>query len=88
MGDRSENAEYIYGKKQLREIDRRVRYLQKRLDELIVVDRIPDDQSHVFFGAWVLLEDEEGNTVEYRIVGPDEFSLEEGSMTKRPLKEV
>src|SRR5690606_5568130 len=58
MGDRSENAEYIYGKKQLREIDARVRFLSKRLDELEVVDRPPPDQSRVFFGAWVTLEDE------------------------------
>ena len=55
LGDRSENAEYIYGKKQLREIDRRVRFLSKRLDELTVVDRLPDDQSRVFFGAWVTI---------------------------------
>ena len=53
MGDRSENAEYIYGKKQLRQIDSRIRFLSKRLDDLIVVDRIPDDTSKVFFGAWV-----------------------------------
>lgn len=73
QGDRSENAEYIYGKKQLREIDRRGRFLQKRLDELVVVDRIPDDTSRVFFGAWIRLEDSEGGIQEYRVVGPDEF---------------
>jgi len=78
LGDRSENAEYIYGKKQLREIDRRVRFLQKRLDDLVVVDRAPDDQSKVFFGAWVQLEDEAGNTKVYRIVGPDEIDLSQG----------
>ena len=78
MGDRSENAEYIYGKKQLREIDRRVRFLQKRLDELIVVDRSPDDSQRIYFGAWVRLEDETGKTHEYRIVGPDEFDLDLG----------
>jgi transcription elongation factor GreB len=72
-GDRSENAEYIYRKKQLREIDRRVRYLQKRLDELKVVDTLPTDRERVFFGAWVELEDEQGNNEQYRIVGPDEF---------------
>ena len=77
-GDRSENAEYIYRKKQLREIDRRIRYLQKRLDELIVVDKPPTNQQQVFFGAWVELEDEEGNCVTYRIVGPDEFNVEKG----------
>lgn len=77
-GDRSENAEYIYRKKQLREIDRRIRYLQKRLDELVVVDKPPTNQQQVFFGAWVELEDEEGNCVTYRIVGPDEFDVEKG----------
>jgi len=78
MGDRSENAEYIYGKKQLREIDRRVRFLQKRLDDLVVVDRPPDDQNKVFFGAWVQLEDEAGNIALYRLVGPDEIDLSQG----------
>lgn len=73
MGDRSENAEYIYGKKQLREIDARVRFLSKRLDELTVVDRVPPDTSRVFFGAWVTLEDEHGGHSRYRLVGPDEF---------------
>ncbi len=73
MGDRSENAEYIYGKKQLRQIDSRIRFLSKRLSELIVVDRMPDDTSKVFFGAWVEIEDTDGNMYEYRIVGPDEF---------------
>jgi transcription elongation factor GreB len=72
MGDRSENAEYIYGKRQLRQIDSRMRFLSKRLDELVVVDRTPDDTSRVFFGAWVGIEDEEGNSFRYRIVGPDE----------------
>lgn len=73
QGDRSENAEYIYGKKQLREIDRRIRFLQKRIEELVAVDRIPDDTNRVFFGAWIRLEDEAGKIHEYRIVGPDEF---------------
>ena len=73
MGDRSENAEYIYGKKQLREIDSRMRFLAKRLSELIVVDRIPDDTSKVFFGAWVNIEDADGKPYRYRIVGPDEI---------------
>jgi transcription elongation factor GreB len=73
MGDRSENAEYIYGKKQLRQIDSRLRFLSKRLSELIIVDRMPDDTSKVFFGAWVEIEDTDGNMYEYRIVGPDEF---------------
>lgn len=71
-GDRSENAEYIYRKKQLGGIDRRVRYLSKRLDQVQVVDRVPDDQSEVRFGAWVSLLDEDGKPLEYRIVGADE----------------
>ncbi|MDE0279531.1 MAG: transcription elongation factor GreB [Gammaproteobacteria bacterium] len=71
-GDRSENAEYIYRKKQLREIDRRIRYLQKRLPELNVVDRV-GNEDQVFFGARVTLETEDGGEVEYRIVGPDEI---------------
>lgn len=75
-GDRSENAEYIYRKKELREIDRRVRYLSKRLDELIVVDRKPDNEGQVFFGAWVELESESGEIQRYRIVGPDEFDAD------------
>jgi len=73
QGDRSENAEYIYGKKQLREIDRRVRFLRKRLDGMVVVSRPPDDRSRIFFGAWVRLEDEDGGEIEVRIVGPDEI---------------
>ena len=73
MGDRSENAEYIYGKKQLRQIDSRIRFLTKRLDELIMVDRKPVDTSKVFFGAWVEIEDADGNVFQYRIVGRDEI---------------
>lgn len=73
MGDRSENAEYIYGKKMLREIDRRVRFLRKRLEGMVVVNAIPSDTSRIFFGAWVQLEDESGVEIELRIVGPDEF---------------
>jgi transcription elongation factor GreB len=74
QGDRSENAEYIYGKKQLREIDARVRFLRKRLEGMTVVDKPPSDTARVYFGAWVKLEDENGVEVEYRIVGPDEFA--------------
>jgi transcription elongation factor GreB len=72
-GDRSENAEYIYRKKELREIDRRIRYLQKRLPDLKVVDKKPASSEIVFFGATVKLEDEAGAIVTYRIVGADEF---------------
>jgi len=77
LGDRSENAEYIYGKKQLREIDRRVRFLTKRLEVLKVVDQTPTDISRVFFGAWVELESEAGQVLKFRIVGPDEFDAED-----------
>jgi transcription elongation factor GreB len=77
-GDRSENAEYIYRKKELREIDRRIRYLQKRLPELTVVDNAPSDPSRVYFGAWVSAENEDGTEHTWRIVGPDEFDPEQG----------
>ncbi len=73
QGDRSENAEYIYGKKQLREIDHRVRFLRKRLDNITVVDTLPNDTTRIFFGAWVELENKQGDILCYRIVGPDEF---------------
>ncbi len=72
-GDRSENAEYIYRKKQLREIDARIHHLKSRLEDIVVVDSRPDDECKIFFGAWVRLEDEEGTISQYRIVGPDEF---------------
>src|SRR5688572_3693242 len=78
QGDRSENAVYIYGKKQLREIDRRVRFLRQRLDGMTVVDQPPSDPRRVFFGAWVTLEDGNGEEFEYRIVGPDEFDASKG----------
>lgn len=76
-GDRSENAEYIYRKKELREIDRRIRYLQKRLPDLKIVDTIPDNPRKVFFGAWVTLQDKQDDEHTYRIVGPDEFDSKE-----------
>jgi transcription elongation factor GreB len=75
QGDRSENAEYIYGKKQLAEIDRRVRYLRKRLAGLRVVDQSPSDTGKAFFGAWVELASDDGERHEYRLVGPDEFDF-------------
>jgi transcription elongation factor GreB len=78
QGDRSENAEYIYGKRQLRDIDRRVRFLRQRLDGMVVVDKPPSDPKRVFFGAWVTLEDDSGDSTEYRIVGPDEFDASRG----------
>lgn len=76
QGDRSENAEYIYGKKQLREIDRRVRHLRKRLEDMVIVEQPPSDASRVFFGAWVQIADDEGTVRAVRIVGPDEFDME------------
>ena len=76
QGDRSENAEYTYGKKRLREIDRRVRHLRKRLDGMVVVDQAPSDRSRVFFGAWVELETSAGELMQVRIVGPDEFDMD------------
>jgi transcription elongation factor GreB len=78
QGDRSENAEYIYGKKQLREIDYRVRFLRGRLDQITVVDAPPSDPTRVFFGAWVELEDAAGKIQRHRIVGPDEFDPQRG----------
>ena len=80
-GDRSENGDYIYGKKRLREIDSRVRFLNKRLDEVEVVEQVPDDTEKVFFGAWVTLEDEAGEEQRWRIVGPDEFDLNSGKLS-------
>ncbi|WP_036801242.1 MULTISPECIES: transcription elongation factor GreB [Photobacterium] len=73
LGDRSENADYQYNKKRLREIDRRVRYLRKRLEQVQVVDYSPQQDGKVFFGAWVEIENEDGETKTFRIVGPDEI---------------
>lgn len=73
QGDRSENAEYTYGKKMLRQIDSRVRFLRRRLENLKIVDQPPADRSKVFFGASVELEDEDGESQTLRIVGPDEI---------------
>lgn len=78
LGDRSENADYIYGKRRLREIDSRIRYLTKRLDNIEIVDRQPDNQDKVYFGAWLKLEDEEGDISILRIVGSDEFDMKKG----------
>jgi transcription elongation factor GreB len=81
LGDRSENAEYIYGKRRLREIDSRLEFLDKRLDELQVI--APEDRGDgvVRFGAWVSLCGEDGRRVEYQIVGPDEFDVEAGRIS-------
>ncbi len=80
-GDRSENGDYIYGKRRLREIDSRVRFLNKRLDEVEVVQRIPGDTQKVFFGAWVTLEDASGADQRWRVVGPDEYDLAQGKLS-------
>jgi transcription elongation factor GreB len=80
-GDRSENGDYIYGKRRLREIDSRVRFLNKRLDELEVVTRPPDNRDKIFFGCWVTLENADGEEQHWRIVGPDEFNLGDGKLS-------
>jgi transcription elongation factor GreB len=80
-GDRSENGDYIYGKKRLREIDSRVRFLRKRLDALQVVEGPLGDRSKAWFGAWVTLEDEAGEEQVWRIVGPDEFDVSQGKIS-------
>jgi transcription elongation factor GreB len=79
-GDRSENAEYIYRKKQLREIDSRLGYLQRRMPKLTIVREV-QDKNRIYFGAWVTLEDEQGKESRYRIVGSDEFDLDEKYIT-------
>ncbi len=80
-GDRSENAEYIYRKKQLGEIDRRLRFLGKRLDVLKIVSDKPRDDGRVYFGCYVTVEDEDGKERRYRIVGPDEWDTERGEIS-------
>ena len=73
LGDRSENADYQYSKRQLRQIDSRIRYLRKRLEDLQIVDYSPQQEGKVFFGAWVEIEDNDGQVLKFRIVGPDEI---------------
>ncbi len=73
LGDRSENADYQYNKRKLREIDKRIFYLRKILEDSKIVDYDQQQEGRVFFGAWVELEDEEGNTLKFRIVGPEEI---------------
>jgi transcription elongation factor GreB len=86
QGDRSENAEYIYGKKKLREIDRRIHWLTKRLESATVVEPRTDGVAAAFFGAYVEVEDEDGGRTTYRIVGEDEIDLEKGHISwKSPL---
>jgi len=81
QGDRSENAEYIYGKRRLREIDSRVRFLRQRLDGMTVVAQPPADVTRVFFGAWVTLERADGAELRYRLVGPDETDAASGCIS-------
>ncbi|MEL4421176.1 transcription elongation factor GreB [Shewanella algae] len=81
QGDRSENADYTYNKRLLRQIDRRIRYLVKRLEELKIVDYSPQQEGKVFFGAWVELENDQGTVVRYRIVGKDEIDTKKGYIT-------
>ena len=81
LGDRSENAEYIYGKKRLREIDRRIEFLRKRFDQLVVVKPGEVARDRVYFGAFVTLEDEAGDAVRYRLVGPDESDVATGAIS-------
>lgn len=81
LGDRSENAEYKEGKRRLREIDRRVRFLRKRLEEVRIVEYSPQQEGKVYFGAWVELENEQGDIVHYRIVGSDEFNPQNNAIS-------
>jgi transcription elongation factor GreB len=78
LGDRSENAEYIYGKRKLRELDHRLRHLSEKMDGLTVVEPRPHPDGRAFFGAWVTVEDEAGEERTYRLVGPDEFDVARG----------
>jgi transcription elongation factor GreB len=81
LGDRSENAEYVYGKRKLRELDRRLRFLSERMDELTVVDPRPNPAGRAFFGAWVVVESEGGEERTYRLVGPDEADAAAGRIS-------
>ncbi len=81
LGDRSENAEYIYGKKRLREIDSRVRFLSKRLERLTVVGEARARDGRAYFGSWVTVENEEAERLRYRLVGPDESDVENGQIS-------
>ncbi|WP_448212480.1 transcription elongation factor GreB [Colwellia sp. MEBiC06753] len=81
LGDRSENAEYIYGKKRLREIDRRVRFLDKRMEVLQIIYPEKQQEGKVYFGAWVTLINEDDNEVTYRLVGADEWDVKKGEIS-------
>ena len=81
LGDRSENAEYIYGKRKLRELDRRLRFLSERMDALTVLEPVPHPSGRAFFGAWVTVEQEDGEPRTFRLVGPDEFDVAQGRLS-------
>ncbi len=81
LGDRSENAEYVYGKRKLRELDRRLRFLSERMDALTVIDPAPHPTGRAFFGAWVTVEHEDGAPRTYRLVGPDELDVGAGRIS-------
>ena len=81
LGDRSENAEYIYGKRKLRDLDRRLRELSERMDSLTVLEPRPHPSGRAYFGAWVTVEDQKGEERTYRLVGPDEFDLDRGLLS-------
>ena len=83
QGDRSENAEYIYGKKKLREIDRRIHWLTKRLESVTVVEPRASETDIVYFGAYVDVQDEHGTCATYRVVGEDEIDLDRGHVSWR-----
>ncbi|XOV80144.1 MAG: transcription elongation factor GreB [Aestuariibacter sp.] len=86
LGDRSENADYKENKRKLREIDRRIRYLTKRLEQLKIVDPSPEQQGKVFFGAWVSVENESGQEKQFQIVGYDEiFGRKDGISIDSPM---
>jgi transcription elongation factor GreB len=81
LGDRSENAEYIYGKRKLRELDRRLRFLSERMDDLTVVDPKPHPSGRAYFGAFVRIATESGEERTFRLVGPDEFDVARGLLS-------
>lgn len=81
LGDRSENAEYLYGKRKLRELDRRLRFLSERMDALTVLTPTPHPSGRAFFGAWVTVELEDGEERTWRLVGPDEFDVAQGRLS-------
>jgi len=81
LGDRSENAEYLYGKRKLRELDRRLRFLSLLMDDLTILEPEPHPSGRAYFGAWVTVEPEDGDEKTYRLVGPDEFDVPGGLLS-------